>query len=60
MLVLFAAALLLTTVVTTATPRLLAWRDRMSARPAVPVQPQVVPMSTNVLVTAAPPSASKP
>jgi multidrug efflux pump subunit AcrA (membrane-fusion protein) len=32
----------------------------MSARPGVPVQPQMVPMSTNVLVTATPPGASKP
>ena len=32
----------------------------MSARPAVPVQPQVVPMSTNVLATATAPDASKP
>jgi len=32
----------------------------MSARPGVPVQPQMVPMSTNVLVTATAPNASKP
>jgi multidrug efflux pump subunit AcrA (membrane-fusion protein) len=32
----------------------------MSARPGVPVQPQMVPMSTNVLVTATAPTASKP
>jgi len=32
----------------------------MSARPGVPVQPQMVPMSTNVLVTATAPSASQP
>jgi RND family efflux transporter MFP subunit len=32
----------------------------MSARPGVPVQPQMGPMSTNILVTVSPPSASKP
>ncbi|HEY0549327.1 MAG TPA: efflux RND transporter periplasmic adaptor subunit [Verrucomicrobiae bacterium] len=32
----------------------------MSARPAVPVQPQVVPMSTNVLASAIVPNTSKP
>jgi RND family efflux transporter MFP subunit len=32
----------------------------MSARPAVPVQPQVVPMSTNVLAAATVPNTSKP
>jgi RND family efflux transporter MFP subunit len=32
----------------------------MSARPGVPVQPQAVPMSTNVLVSATAPTASKP
>lgn len=32
----------------------------MSARPGVPVQPQVVPMSTNILAAAAAPHAAKP